>query len=204
MSTARQLGGGTVFDRELDEADKIIAAAQGARTSLRILLASPAPEWLGDTPVAGGSGSLRALAARLRELKPNDGAADMLECVQAALQAEPAGKDVSRFITVVTDGQAHGWRAETPGVWDGHSARWPKKRRCRWSLRVVVPEGVSGPVANLAVEKMTAARAVVGVGQPVTLTASIKNTGNQRQRGDVAGVEHAGRIASGVSTVPGP
>lgn len=45
--------------------------------------------------------------------------------------------------------------------------------------RVVVPEGISGPVANLAVEKITAARAVVGVGQPVTLTAAIKNTGSR-------------------------
>lgn len=115
MSTARQLGSGTVFDRELDEAARLMQQLKG-NDMLRVLLASPAPEWLGDTPVAGGSGSLRELEARLRQLKPNDGTAGMMECVQTAMQAEPAGKDVSRLITVVTDGQAHGWRAETPGV----------------------------------------------------------------------------------------
>jgi hypothetical protein len=176
MSTARQIGGGTVFDRELDEAAKIMQQLKGA-DALRILLASPAPEWMNDTPVAGGSGGLRALAARLRRLKPNDGAAGMLECVQAALQAEPVGKDSSRFVTIVTDGQAHGWRAETPGVWESIQAL-AKKSPVPAVVRVVVPEGVSGPAANLAVEKVTAARAVAGVGQPATLTASVKNTGS--------------------------
>jgi hypothetical protein len=177
MSTARQIGGGSAFDRELDEAGKVIGQLKST-DMLRIMLASPAPEWLGDTPVAGGSGSLRELAARVRQLKPNDGAADILECVQTAIQAEPAGKDVSRFITVVTDGQAHGWRAETPGVWAAIQAL-AKKSSLPVVTRVVIPDGVSAPAANLAVEKITAARTVVGVGQPVTLTASIKNTGTR-------------------------
>jgi hypothetical protein len=177
MSTARQVGGGTVFARELDEADKIIRQLKGTDV-LRVLLASPAPEWLGDTPVAGGSGALHELAARVRRLKPNDGAADLLECAQTAMRAEPAGKNVSRFITVVTDGQAHGWRAETPGVWTAIRAL-AKKSPEPVVMRVVVPEGVSGPLVNLAVEKMTALRAVAGVGQPITLTASIKNTGTR-------------------------
>jgi hypothetical protein len=199
MSTVRRLGGGTVFDRELDEAARVIRQLKSTDV-LRVLLASPAPEWLGDTPVAGGSGSLRELAGRLRQLKPNDGAADILECVQAALQAEPAGKGISRFITVVTDGQAHGWRAETPGVWTAIRAL---AKKSPWPVvtRVVVPEGVSGPVANVAVEKMTAARAVVGVGQPVTLTASIKNTGTLPSPAtSLAWSTHEESL--GISTVP--
>jgi hypothetical protein len=177
MSTARQIGSRTVFDRELDEAAKIMQQLKGTDV-LRILLASPSPEWMDDSPVAGGSSGLRGLAARLRQLKPNDGAAGMLECAQAALQAEPAGKDLARFITVVTDGQAHGWRAETPGVWASIQTL-AKKAALPAVVRVVVPEGVSGPAANLAVERVTAARAVAGVGQPAILTASVKNTGNR-------------------------
>jgi hypothetical protein len=199
MSTARQIGGGTVFDRELDEAAKIMQQLKGT-DMLRILLASPAPEWLADTPVAGGSGGLHELAARLRQLKPNDGAAGMLECVQAALQAQPAGRNVSRFITVVTDGQAHGWRAETPGVWASIQAL-AKKAPLPVVTRVVVPEGASGPAANLAVEKVTAARAVAGVGQPVTLTASVKNTGTRAS--EATSLAWSTREESlGISTVP--
>ncbi len=199
MSTARQMGGGVVFDRELDEADKVIQQLKGT-DMLRVLLASPMPEWLGDTPVSGGSSSLHELAGRLRQVKPNEGSADILACVQTAMQAEPAGKNVSRFITVVTDGQAHGWRAETPGVWSAIHAL-AKKAPLPVVMRVVVPEGVSGPVENLAVEKMTAARAVVGVGQPVTLTASIKNTGTQPT--PATSLSWSTRAESlGVSTVP--
>ena len=199
MSTARRLGGGTVFDRELDEAAKVMHQLKGT-DMLRILLASPAPEWLADSPVAGGSSNLRELEARVRQLKPNDGAADIMQCVQSAMQAEPAGKDVSRFITVVTDGQAHGWRAETPGVWSAIRAL-AKKAPLPVVTRIFVPEGVSAPVDNLAVEKITAARAVVGVGQPVTLTASIKNTGT----GPSAATSLAWSTREeslGVSTVP--
>jgi hypothetical protein len=177
MSTARRIGGSTVFDREIDEADKIIGQLKATDT-LRILLASPAPEWLGDAPVAGGSSSLRELAARMRQVKPNDGAAGIMEGVESALQAEPAGKDVSRYITIVTDGQAHGWRAESPGAWATiHTLA--KKSRSPVIIRVIVPDGVSAPSANLAVEKITSPRPVVAVGQPVTLTASIKNTGSR-------------------------
>jgi hypothetical protein len=175
MSTGRRVSGGTALDREVEEADKIISQLKGT-DMLRILLASPVPEWFGDAPAAGGSGTARELQARLHGVKPNEGAAALMECMETALRAEPAGKDVSRFITIITDGQAHGWRAETPGAWSALRAL-AKKSRWPVSLRVVVPDGVSGPAQNLAVEKITATRPVVAVGQPVTLSASVKNTG---------------------------
>lgn len=177
MSTGRQLGGGTAFDRELAEADKVIGQLKGSDV-LRVLLASPAPQWLAETPAAAGSGALHEMVDRLHQIKPNDGSADMLACVQAALQADPAGKDVSRFITIVTDGQAHGWRAETPNVWTAIGTMI-KKSPLPPVLHVIVPQGLAGEVNNLAVEKITATRPLVGVGQPATLTASIKNTGTR-------------------------
>lgn len=176
MSTARRLDGGTVFERELSEADGILKKL-GPTDTARVLLTSPSPQWLNDAPAAGASGALRELEGRLDESKPNDGSADMMQCAQAALQAHAAGKDVSRLITILTDGQAHGWRAETPGSWTAIRAL-ADKAPFPVVLRVLVPEGVSKPSANLAVEKIAAARPVVAVGQPATLTAFIKNTGN--------------------------
>ena len=199
MSTARQTGGGTAFERELDEADKIVGQLKGT-DMLRILLASPSPEWMEDSPVAGGSGRLRDLTSRLHQLKPNEGSAGMLECVQTALQAGPAGKNLSRFVTIVTDGQCHGWRAETPGVWSSIRAL-AQKSPLPAVIRVVVPDGLSGPAANLAVEKITAARAVTGVGQPATLTASVKNTGTRASA--ATSLSWSTRDESlGLSTVP--
>lgn len=177
MSTARKLSGGTAFDRELDEADKIIHQLKPSDV-IRVLLASPVPEWMTDGPVAGGSGAARELSDRLHELKPNDGSAGILECVQSALRTEPVRKDVSRFITILTDGQAHGWRADVPGAWAAirsavEKSKWPVV------IRVLVPEGASADSANLTVEKITSVRPVVAAGQPVTLTASVKNNGTR-------------------------
>jgi hypothetical protein len=177
MSTARRVGGESVFDLELSEAGKILDQLK-ANDSVRIVLASPAPAWLNDSPVVGGSGALHELNAHLHEVKPNDGSAGMLECFQTALQAEPASKNAARLITALTDGQAHGWRAETPGAWSSIQAL-AKKSAMPVAMRVIIPEGVSGSAANLTVERVTASRPVVGVGQPVTLTASVKNNGAQ-------------------------
>jgi hypothetical protein len=199
MSTARKLDGSTVFDRELDEADKIIGQLK-ATDSVRVLLASPAPEWLTDSAVAGGSGAARELSGRLRDLKPNEGAAGMMDCVQSALRTEPAGKNVSRFVTLITDGQAHGWHAEAPGAWAAIQ-NLAKKSKFPVVLRVVVPDGVSADSANLAVEKITSARPVVAAGQPVTLTASVKNTGSRPSA--AASLAWSTRDeALGLSTVP--
>ena len=56
---------------------------------------------------------------------------------------------------------------------------WPSAKRARplVVLRAVLAGDDSGPISNLAVEKMAAARAVAALGQPVALTATVKNTG---------------------------
>jgi hypothetical protein len=56
MATARKAGSGTVFDHEVDEAAKLIRQLNAA-DMVRVLLASPAPEWLTDSPQSADSGS---------------------------------------------------------------------------------------------------------------------------------------------------
>ncbi len=175
MSTARKVQGGTVFDEELKAAAKFIEQLN-APDRVRVLLASPRPEWLSDAPLAADSTNRRELIARLRELTPNAGAADMLESVQEAIKAEPAGRAMPKFITVVTDRQAHSWRTDATGAWSAVQA-YAKKASPPVFASVILPEQNSDPVANLTVEKVSAARAMAGIGQPVTLTASVKNTG---------------------------
>src|SRR5213075_1816957 len=77
MSTARKIRGETVFNQELSEATKLIELLETS-DKVRVLLASPRPEWLNDSPVSGTSPNRRELLARLREVKPNAGAADLL------------------------------------------------------------------------------------------------------------------------------
>ncbi len=199
MSTARKIGGSSVFDRELDEAAKVISQLN-ASDQVRVLLTSPAAEWLTDTAVAGDGVSQRPLLAQLRQLKPVDGSMDMYRALQEAVKAEPAGKDMARFITVITDGQAYGWRANAPAIWTALQ-NLVKKSLFPVIANVVIPEGADTPAANLAVENITARRAVVGTGQPATLTASIKNTGAGTSRATSL-LWSAGLGSLGVSTIP--
>lgn len=199
MSTARKVGGGTVFDRELNEATRFLERLN-ASDMVRVLLASPRPEWLRDSPLPASQTNGRELIARLQELAPNGGAADMLESVQEAIKAEPAGKDMPKFVMVVTDGQARSWRTDAVGAWSAIQAL-TKKASPPVFTSVIVAEKNSDTVANLAVEKVSAARAVVGVGQPVILTASIKNTGTVPSQ-PTSLAWSAGEQALGVSPVP--
>jgi len=121
MSTARKVGSGSVFDHELNEAVRFIERLNAA-DMVRVLLTSPRPEWLSDSPLSAGQANGRELISPLRELTPSGGAADMLESVQAAIKAEPAGKRHAQVHHAVTDGQARGWRTEAAGAWSASQA----------------------------------------------------------------------------------
>lgn len=174
MSTARKLGSGTVFDQELDQAAQLIRQLNHA-DMVRVLLASPAPEWLTDSPQAADPASRDALISRLRQLAPNPGAADLPKALQTAIKGKPAASEATRFVTLVTDGQAHGWRADAAAEWASIFAL-SQRAHPPVLLRAVLA-GDAGPASNLALSTLTAARAVAAIGQPVALTATVKNTG---------------------------
>jgi hypothetical protein len=199
MSTARKIGSGTVFDQELDQAAKLIRQLRDADL-VRVLLASPAPEWLTDSPQAADPAGQEALISRLRQLSPNQGAADIPKALQTAIKGQPAGQEVTRFVTLITDGQAHGWRADAAAEW---ASIFTLSQRARPPvlLRAVLAAADSGPASNLAVAKLAAARAVAAVGQPVALTATVKNTGALKsEAGSLAW--SAGGQSIGLSAVP--
>jgi hypothetical protein len=200
MSTARKVGTATVFERELDEATRLIGQLNAVDT-IRVLLTSPVPEWLTETPQSADSGAQQALIASLRQLTPNQGGADMPKAVHAAMKGEPSSKDAVRFITVITDSRARSWRAESTAEWTALSAM-VKQARPPMMLRAVMADDGSHPVYNLAVEKLLAARPVAGVGQPVALTATVKNTGAVAG-GPVSLAWSADGQSLGLSAVPG-
>ena|SRR5579872_406869 len=199
MSTARKLGSGTVFDHELDEALRLIQQLT-ASDMVRILSTSPTPQWLNDTPLSADNGGKHTLIALLHQASTKDGGADMPGCLEEAIKADSSGRNMPRSITVVTDGQAYGWRANSPGAWASIHAL-AEKTSPPVSLAVIIAGAGSGPVANLAIEKLTASQAVAGVGQPVTMTVSVKNTGTIPTEATLLSWS-AGEQSLGVSTVP--
>jgi hypothetical protein len=176
LSTARKMGTGTVFEKELDETARLIHQLSAVDT-VRVLLTSPVPEWLTETPQTADSGTQSALVASLRQLTPNQGASDMPKALHSAIKADASAKDAARYITVISDGRARGWRSESTTEWAALFSL-VKQARPPIVLRAVLADNGTHPISNLSVEKLLAARPVAGVGQPVALTATVKNTGN--------------------------
>ena len=75
------------------------------------------PNRLTDSPQSADSGNQDALISRLRQLAPGEGAADIPKALQTAIKSTPAAKDVTRYITVISDGRAYGWRADANAEW---------------------------------------------------------------------------------------
>jgi hypothetical protein len=197
MSTGRKASGGTVFHQEINEAATFLGRLTPS-DMIRVMVTSPRPEWFTDTTLAADSGNIRELIHRLRDLEPTEAAADMPECLQEAIKAEPAGKQMPRSVVVISDTQARSWRADAAGSWAAlHTL----------ATKAVPPVFVSSilvgneSAANICVEKISAARPIVAALQPAILTASVKNTGSEPSAPTTLAWTADGQ-ALGVSPVP--
>jgi hypothetical protein len=139
------------------------------------------------------------LVARLDALKPNLGTADLRRSLQQALDAEPADGVASGLIAVFADGQAVSWDAEASGAWqsirtkaDARNGAVIYARLCRHKDHVL----------NRCVDSLAAARTTVPVGQPMSLTAVIRNTGEQRAPAGLIRLRVGGAEAGAVSLPP--
>jgi hypothetical protein len=198
MSTGRTTDSQTVFDREVERVADLVGRL-GEGDMVRVLLASGSPVWLTPVPVAAGSEARGELLSRLRQIKPTLASADMLRAVQEAVQAEPATRGASRLITVVTDGQAYGWKAEAVEAWrrlaEARSKAESPTEVCVVNVGDRVPAG-----ANLAVESLVASRSIAAPGQPLMLTATVRNRGTAPADGGLLAWS-AGDSSLGVSSL---
>ena len=194
LSTARRDGNGTVFEEQLALAEKTIKRLSSA-DSIQILLTSPVPQWLTDTPVSGNAAGKASLLARLGQLIPESGSSDLAECL---LEVSRDKTDKPRFAAVITDGQAYAWRTN-------RMERWSAVRKSLENAGVEVEIVWRGEreqrAANLAIDFVSASRAAVGASQTVTLNAFVRNTGSVRSSSVLLSWAD-GEQSIGLSTVP--
>ncbi len=199
LSTSRQAGDATRFERVLEQADELIDDLRGG-DYLRVCVASTGPEWLAPIAIPIDANTKREVRSRLHELTPTLAAADMVRCVQAAADAEPADEQATRVITVLTDDQAYGWRAEAAPAWRG--IRETISGLAAGAAINVVSVGEPDPLAaNLSVESVEASRTVTAAGDTLVLTAAIKNTA-QRSTDATMLSWAAGETSIGVTSLP--
>lgn len=208
MSASRVGDDGSVFDRELDAARELIGRL-GEGDTVRVLLASGAPQWLTPVAVPVNEDSMRELAARLETVKPTAASADMLRCVQEAMEAESSSRTTTRVVVVVTDGRAWGWRTEAAEGWK--RIRQIAEESTQPTTVNVVDVGATdgAAAANLSVESVVASRTLAARDQPVVLTATVRNRGAAAADGCLVawfegdmplGVGSLSRLAPGQST----
>jgi hypothetical protein len=175
LSTARITQEGTVFDALVWRAETLLAQCRDG-DRVRILLASEPAEWLTPNAVSISDESRGRLIARLREARSTSGAADMPACLRQAVHAEPISGSAPRVVTVLTDGQAYGWRPEATGDWRTFRtelAACPSQP----VVGVLTHEDPAGAVMNLSLESLTPLRSVVSAGRRTSLSASVRNIG---------------------------
>lgn len=175
MSMLRAVGETSLFDQAIARAiDETNALEPGA--FVRVLLASPYPVWATTGSVRIDAGSQGSLEEQLRRLRPTHGRSDLLAALFTAVQTELQPTQTQRRIVVLTDGQRSDWGLDDAGGWRRFREVLPAAPTPTY-VQVVELEGAPPKAANVAVSRVRASRTVVGVNQPVRLTAHLENHG---------------------------
>lgn len=181
LSTQRILGERSVFDelvsRAASELDELPPG-----DAIRILMTSPYAAWASPSSERVDAVSRATLRERLKKLWPTDAPGDLRAALLKAVQAEVADEALfERRIVVVTDGQRENWKIDD-------SEGWTRFREALADARLptcveqIELGGQTTQTANVAVNRLRAGRAVVGVGQPLAIAAEVQNYASQASK----------------------
>lgn len=164
--------GSTNFERAVEEARTLVKRAPRGH-AFSLIVGGPSPSALVLDPTTDRA----ALEAALNELTPLDGAMTTYQAFTLASLSLARGANPAKQIVILTDEQNVGWEI-------GQSGRWNFLRDAFKNLpsepqimvrRMPMPEFVR----NLAVTDVRLSREIVGIDRPVTITATVANTGNE-------------------------
>ena len=146
---------------------------------LRILLAGERPEWLYPAAMELSGETRARLNEDLKNLKPTLASADLGAALMTALELQPDRKVYSRKIHLFTDGFAEGWQADSNILWQ--KIRQQRERAAvPTTISVWTPEVASEAAHhNISLEEIRSLRTHVSLDELVTLTAIVRNRGDQ-------------------------
>ncbi|MCB1206348.1 MAG: VWA domain-containing protein, partial [Verrucomicrobiae bacterium] len=164
--------GATNFERAVEEARTLIKRAPRGH-AFSLIVGGPSPSALVLDPTTDRA----VLETALNELTPLDGAMTTYQAFTLASLSLARGANPAKQIVILTDEQNVGWEI-------GQSGRWNFLRDTFKNLpsepqimvrRMPMPDFVR----NLAVTDVRLSREIVGIDRPVTITATVANTGNE-------------------------
>ena len=181
LSTTRLLPDGTTaWNREL-AAVNVELGRLAKEDTVRILIATDAPQWLTPAPLMLSPENRQALSALLKKIRPSLGGSSLPAAVGEALQY-PAGSDRGmRRILLFSDATVQPWQVSD-------AEHWRKIRRAvrEASLPTFLEasEEVQAPdpqtLRNISVDRLAPDRDTVAQGDEVTLTADVRNRSAKR------------------------
>jgi hypothetical protein len=175
LSMSREVDGQSAADRMQEQAFEVVDSLTSTE-GVQVLLAAGG-EWATAEPVPADSSGKQRLRDIVENAEPTLGAANLLECLQAAVHLQSENEVTGRRIIVFTDGQATGWRTDAEGAWkqlalDREAIDFPI------TMEVVDCGLEATEVENLVVSEVRAEKNLVRPGEQAELTADIINSGD--------------------------
>lgn len=177
LSMARTVDEVSAHDQLIEKAREFIAELSPSDT-VHVLLASGGGQWLTAEGITADSAGLRQLNSALEQLQPTRGTADLLACLQIAVNLEPHNEPRSRHIAVFTDNQSASWQPDAESGWQ-HLGAAREKAALPTTIEVVACQLEEDQLENLAVMKLESSRQLLRPAETVELSAELANLGDQ-------------------------
>ncbi|QDT12927.1 BatA domain-containing protein [Planctomycetes bacterium K23_9] len=178
MSTGRSNGDQTLMQAILKRSQtELERLAPGDR--VRVLTTAPYPIWRGSRSTRNSGlridpSTINSIAQDFQSITPTQGRSDLLAGLMAAVQAEPEATTRGRRIVLLTDNQAADWRLGDTEGWNGFRESLSKPV-IDTELEIIQVTGDKLSRGNVAVDEVRSRRTRIGVDEPITLTATVRN-----------------------------
>jgi hypothetical protein len=174
MSSQQRQADATAFDEILAKAEATIDELDHG-SAVRILLASPYPAWVTPTSMRVNLATRPQLAGILHELRPTQGTSDLPATLLKAVHSDLEGQRLAgRRIVLFTDGQRKDWRTDDRASWLRFHAAFDSAR-VPTTLEVIEARRNRPESANIAIARLQSNCTVVGINQPLSVTAEVHN-----------------------------
>lgn len=174
LSMQRQDDERSLLEEAVERTQSLMSTAPAGQI-VRVLVTSPYPTWLSGT----GTASTKSPDKEdfLTSIRATDSRGDFLAALVTAVQTEHDPLAIGRRILVLTDGQSSDWRATDETGWQELGALVAASP-VPVELEIERLGDAAPSVPNLAINRLRTTRNVVGIDQPLTITAEIQNYGS--------------------------
>ncbi len=175
LSMSREIDGSSVASQMKEKARALVDSLSG-KEGVQILLAV-GNNWATTAAIGADGGGRRQLREIVEAADPTEGSANLLECLQEAVNLHAAPQLSGRHIVVFTDAQETSWQAEASAAWQQLAGN---RAAAAFPIEIDVVE--CGPATakldNLAVTGVETQTLLIRPGDRVDFAADIQNTGD--------------------------